>query len=481
MEQKINKIYFRADGDKNIGLGHVIRSLALAEMLNQHYECHFLTTSNLHFLENQILAICQSIIQIPKTININEESTYICNHYLNGHEIMVLDGYHFTTNYQKSLKAKGVTLIAIDDIHAIHFWADIIINHSGAVKEEAYQAADYTQFCLGTSFALLRKPFRQKKKIAQNTNYQNNVFICFGGADPLNHTLSTLTQLHNTNQIYHYCVILGGAYAHRAQLEAYISKHHLSIELLSNLNAEEMVKYMQKCSIAITPPSSISYEYLSIGGYLFLVQIADNQDNIKHFLIEKKLAFDFQNFGQVSEKDLSEAITNQKVYFDGQQAKRFLKIVNTTQTKLRKVLNEDCHQVYDWANSPSVRKQSFNSAPIPYENHQKWFNSKLNDKNCHFFMGTVNDIPFGTIRFEVKDGIAIISYSVGEDFRGLGLGTLLLKIGKNKLIESVNSITEIVGYVKKENKASQFAFLKLGYQQTIAQIIDNSYKFSIKV
>jgi len=468
MVQKVNKIYFRADGDKTIGLGHVIRSLALAEMLHQHYECYFMTNSNLSFVESQILKICQAIIQLPPQENLPAEAQYIQQHYLQKGAIIVIDGYKFTYNYQKILKKSAQLLIAIDDIYSTHFLADIIINHSGAVKKTDYQTASYTQLYLGTSYALLRKPFRQLKRIERSYETQNNIFICFGGADPKNHTLSTIKKLENHSQSSNYFVVIGGAYGHRYKLETYIQSNNLPIKLLSNLTAQEMVNYMKKCSIAITPPSSISYEYLSVGGHLFLEQIADNQDNIKQFLIAQKLAFNLQDFGKVTTKDLADSLTNQQVHFDGKQAKRFLKIIHATQINLRTVVVEDCQQIYDWANHPSVRLQSFNSAPIPFKNHQKWFSNKLTDKNCHFFIGELNGIPFGTIRFDVKENIATISYSVAEHFRGQGLGTLLLKIGKKKLIQSGNSLKEIVGFVKKQNKASQFAFLKLGYLQTVA-------------
>ncbi len=481
MTQKVNKIYFRADGDKNIGLGHVIRSLALAEMLREHYECHFLTTSNLHFLKDQILDICQSLTELPNQESHEKEAIYIQEKYLGTGAIIVLDGYHFTTNYQQILRSNNNTLIAIDDIHHIHFIADIIINHSGVVKEADYRVAPYTQFCLGTQYALLRKPFRELKPTIRSISEQKNVFLCFGGADPQNHTLSTIKQLQNHSTFNQYFVVLGGAYAHRPTLEAYIVSNKLPVQLLTNLNAKEMVAYMKKAQIAITPPSSISYEYLSVGGYLYLVQIADNQKSIKQFLIEKQLAFDFNDFGKTSTKALTTALKNQQLYFDGRQAKRFLKIIHATQVQLNTVAAKDCQQIYDWANHPSVRQQSFNTSPIPFESHQKWFESKLKDANCHFYIGRLNDIPFGTIRFDIKNNKATISYSIAEQFRGQGLGTLLLKLGKKKLVETGTPLNEIIGFVKKENKASQFAFLKLGYQQTIAQSIENSYKFFLEV
>ncbi len=47
MENNKPKIYFRADGNATMGLGHVIRSLALAEMSNDIFDCHFKIKHNI--------------------------------------------------------------------------------------------------------------------------------------------------------------------------------------------------------------------------------------------------------------------------------------------------------------------------------------------------------------------------------------------------------------------------------------------------
>ena len=39
------RVYFRADGHAKMGLGHVIRSLALAEMLKEDFDCYFIIRS----------------------------------------------------------------------------------------------------------------------------------------------------------------------------------------------------------------------------------------------------------------------------------------------------------------------------------------------------------------------------------------------------------------------------------------------------
>ena len=57
---------------------------------------------------------------------------------------------------------------------------------------------------------------------------------------------------------------------------------------------------------------------------------------------------------------------------------------------IRKVkdITVDSSLVYNLSNDPLVRANLFNSEPIIYENHVKWFNKVINDSNILFFLKT---------------------------------------------------------------------------------------------
>ena len=59
------RIIFRADGNSDIGLGHVIRSLALVEMLKDNFECVFAIQEPVNALVRQIEAVCAELIILP--------------------------------------------------------------------------------------------------------------------------------------------------------------------------------------------------------------------------------------------------------------------------------------------------------------------------------------------------------------------------------------------------------------------------------
>ena len=321
-------VYFRADGHAKMGLGHVFRSLALAEMLRDHFSCHFMIREPLPSLHKQILAICESITALPITENHDQEAQYLCDTMLKGNEIVVLDGYHFRTSYQQAIREKGCKVVCIDDIHACHFVADVIINHAAGIMESDYDTENYTCFYLGLKYALLRKPFRENARNHDFKDREAAILICMGGADPNNDTLKVLEKCAIFDENFQYYIVTGPAYLYEKELRKFIQDTNLKINWLVDVSAEEMLHCMRKCPVAILPPSTVAYEYLSVGGVLYLRITADNQIRMNESFITEELAFSFDDFGENIRKEdhLPQLLDRQARFFDGRQQQRFINI-----------------------------------------------------------------------------------------------------------------------------------------------------------
>jgi len=122
--------------------------------------------------------------------------------------------------------------------------------------------------------------------------------------------------------------------------------------------------------------------------------------------------------------------------------------------KLRQVTEKDCRLIWNWANDPQVRAGSFSTDSIPYENHRQWFESKLNDPSCFFFIAeNRNGEPVGQVRFDFEGKEANISISLDREFRDKGYGSKLIQLAAKK-ISDVSEVDKIHAYIKKENTAS---------------------------
>ncbi|OJJ19305.1 UDP-2,4-diacetamido-2,4,6-trideoxy-beta-L-altropyranose hydrolase [marine bacterium AO1-C] len=487
-------VYFRADGNTQIGLGHIIRSLALADMLAEEFQCFFLVQVPSETLQAQITEKHQLIV-LESTTDYLEEATRITKQYLDETTIIVLDGYNFRTEYQQIIKASRSQLVCIDDLHEWHFVADVVINQAGGVKPSSYSCEPYTKLCLGTEFALLRKPFRDASQEPRNIKNLTTVFICFGGSDIKNLTEQAVLACLSLPSIRHLHVVTGSAYPYLASLED-IQAEDKTIQLHQNLSAKEMTHLMSQCSLAITSASGIAYEVCSVGLGLVVGTYVNNQLGIYNFLTSNQLAFPAGNYLEFSAKKFTKMITElsiqiinaqitrQRKYFAHSRIlKTFQKIATIQNIEISKASAQDIHLYFEWANDPATRKNAINTDPIPFENHQKWFQAKLQSPDTILYKFSQNGDNIGQVRFDLVDEHLEIDYSIAPQLRGHGLGETILQLALKTLIEEKKSqpkIQKIIALVKPENISSKTIFERLNFEfvgnQTIKQLTLKQYQ-----
>jgi RimJ/RimL family protein N-acetyltransferase len=126
--------------------------------------------------------------------------------------------------------------------------------------------------------------------------------------------------------------------------------------------------------------------------------------------------------------------------------------------RLRQADIDDKDLLYKWANDKEVRKNAFNSEPIPYENHVKWFNMVMKDDSILQFVLCDENEPIGQIRLNIEGEKAYIDYSISHDKRGLGLGKIIIKLLIKELSHKHSTIKTLIGQVKYENPVSAKVF-----------------------
>jgi len=459
----MSKIYIRADGNSEIGLGHVIRSLALAEMLKEEFDCVFVTRFLSSYIDTEARKVFNDVIKLPETDNHFDAFLSL----LLGNEIVVLDNYFFTSVYQQKIKDKGCKLVCIDDMHDKHFVADIVINHAGGINREKYSTEPYTQLYLGPEYALIRPEFLKRKSSTDNSS----ILISFGGSDINNATLEALHLLEEKRFSHNCHVVLGDSFLHQQKMDEFIINSKLKIYVHKNLTAQAMADLMSECGYAICPPSTVSYEYLSVrGGELYIKMTADNQKNMYAFYIENGLAFDVSELFVENRLRIKESEKLQKQYFDAKSSKQIRTIFEALKKEsklvLRKALMSDMDMFFEWVNDPESRKNALNPKTITYEEHVSWFTAKLNDKETYLWVLEQNGVPCGQVRFDTNfaEKEAVISYFIDAGYRKKGLGLILLKMGIKKFVSENKEITSIKGFVKKTNIASCNIFNKLNFK-----------------
>lgn len=276
-------LLIRADANTAIGSGHVMRCLALAQAWQERGESvTFVCSDDLpEALQTKLLSESMNVELLNVVWGSRQDAD--CFIEIAGRlnaTTVVVDGYHFGSDYQRWLKDAGLRLLFIDDNgHADHYYADWVLNQNIHADESLYRNREtYTKLLLGTSYALLRREFwawrnwkREIPEVAQN------ILITMGGADPDNVTLRVLESIITTPHAerLNIRVVVGGSNPHLDTLLSFVESSDVSIEILHNVS--NMPELMAWADIAISAGGSTVWELCMMGLPSLLIVTADNQ------------------------------------------------------------------------------------------------------------------------------------------------------------------------------------------------------------
>lgn len=474
------RLLLRADGNSRIGLGHVMRLLALAEILREEAaERLFLLREPTAALRAQLEEAGCTVVEVPMQ-PLAEEAAWLVRHVLHATDILLLDGYSFTYTYQHTVRGAVARLLYLDDLHSFPLAADLVLNPAGGIILSQYEMRQPgARLLAGPAYAPLRAAFRNAARQPASTASPDTVLVCLGGADPTHQTRHVAVALLALEAVRRVHAVVGSAYQGWEELQAW-SAQQPRLTLHRNIAAPELVDLMRNCGAAVCSPSTVSYEYCSAGGGLLaLLQVADNQHDINQFLCNTGLALPYADALALWTREAADKLAvqfrqRQRQVFDGLAPVRLRQEFRAMQLPappfyLRPAHLSDSSQLLAWTNDPSVRQHSFNPNPVARTQHDQWFATRLADKNSLLLLaedGTKGQ-PVGLIRFQIEDDQATLSYLLDAAYRGRGLAASLLLAGTRAVILAFPGLRQIVGYVQQSNVASIKAFQRAGYTITV--------------
>lgn len=317
------RVYFRADAGADIGYGHFIRTLALADMLKEDFDCTFFTCHPTSYQVSGMEKVCPFVIL--------QEETHYNNFlsYLQGDEIVVLDNYFFTTDYQCAIKKKGCRLICIDDMHDKHYIADVVINH-GQTNPALFDTESYTKLCLGFDWALLRRPFLEAaKRKSIFSDRIEKIVVCFGGSDIHDITGYFVNQVLRLCTVSSVTAVVGDAYISHS-----LCTKNNRLIYRSRLTAQEMADLFCNSDLVICSASSVCIEALACGAKVAAGWYVDNQKEFYDLLISNGWVIGLGNVKQPSVEICSMNFGLPiAVNLDGFMQERYISLFQTLEKK----------------------------------------------------------------------------------------------------------------------------------------------------
>lgn len=265
------KLVLRADGSSQIGMGHIMRCLAINEMLNELFETKFC-----------VYAPDNALINTLNSYNIiyNVLASQLDTEFAKDADAVIIDGYWFSNSYIKNLKL-STKIIQIDDLVSVEYFSDIVINHAVGANYSGAKVLPNTLILTGNQYALLRKVFFARRQIVTGRDAPEIITIAMGGADPVNNTLRVLRALWNVAKRPRIKIVLGQAYSSTNEMMAWLRQNqNENAELLRGLSAPEMLKLYTVTDLLICPASTTVYEAAAVGVPTICFKTADNQENM---------------------------------------------------------------------------------------------------------------------------------------------------------------------------------------------------------
>ncbi|MBE9048667.1 GNAT family N-acetyltransferase, partial [Pleurocapsales cyanobacterium LEGE 10410] len=125
----------------------------------------------------------------------------------------------------------------------------------------------------------------------------------------------------------------------------------------------------------------------------------------------------------------------------------------------------DIDDLFEWANDPITRNNSYSKENIDYSTHVKWVQNKITSSDCVFLMfENALGQKVGFVRFDREEQkIWVISINIAPLQRGNGYSVELLR---RALIhfKSMKGENKVDAFIKKENAASVKAFERAGFE-----------------
>ena len=282
-------ILIRVDASIEIGTGHFVRQIALAQLLiDEGFTVHFLTKTTQKELLDQAMKEGIQLQTMDSEITIDQDAKKTVQYAKHqGVHWVILDGYPFVTEYQQIIKSAGLKLMCVDDIAECHFVADVVLNQN-TTDSTIYSKEPYTQLLMGPEYALLRREFRLYEDKKDIRNRIEDIIITMGGSDEKNMTETILKWILNLPELSgircHF--VLGSLNPHRDSIEAILSGSNLDGKVYTALSAQEMLNLMCKVDLAITAAGSIVWEYIKVGVPFIAMQVYENQYYVIDWIAE---------------------------------------------------------------------------------------------------------------------------------------------------------------------------------------------------
>lgn len=303
MRNSVFTVTFRTDASTDIGTGHVMRCLTLADALReQGATCRFISRDHPGHLLQAIRGRGYVATALPAQKDTQQTSPSDSP----GHvqwlgatweqdadqtlsalagtrpDWLVVDHYTLEARWERALRAHCRALMCIDDLADREHNADLLVDQNLGRRGGDYEALvpDGCTVLAGTSYALLRPEFQSLRVTSLERRRHcrlEQVFIALGGVDKDNVTSEILGALPSCDLPTECRIVV--AVGAQAPWAAHVREAaaRLPWPCTVHVDAENVAQLMAESDLAIGAAGTMAWERCSLGLPTLTVVLAANQ------------------------------------------------------------------------------------------------------------------------------------------------------------------------------------------------------------
>ena len=293
MRQK--NLFIRVDSGLDIGLGHVMRCFALAEVIkNMNFNVYFISKGiegnvikNVENYGYKVFRIDSKAIKSSKSHWKMDavKTTKIIQRFKNEKNLLLVDNYELSNMWETWLKLVVDKIIVIDDFLNRSHNCDLFIDQNLHTSKKERNKINCKKL-LGPKYALLRKEFIKSRKIVKKRSGKiNRILVSFGGSDEKNQTLKVLKAIKKLDkEKINVDVIVGEPNKNKIKIKKICSMLKNSTYYQQTKN---MAKIMNKADLAIGAGGIITWERCCLGLPSIVSIVSKNQEDAVNAVSKK--------------------------------------------------------------------------------------------------------------------------------------------------------------------------------------------------
>jgi UDP-2,4-diacetamido-2,4,6-trideoxy-beta-L-altropyranose hydrolase len=502
------RVAIRADASVEIGTGHVMRCLALAdELAARDVAVRFVCRAVPEALAGRIRAAGHQLATLspprgeragtrgdepgvalahagwlPTTQAEDAEATLAALADGEAFDWLVVDHYALDARWERAVRARARRLLAVDDLADRPHEVDALLDQNVQRRGSDRYAGLLPERCrrlVGPAHALLRPEFREAARPgAPVVSRRFLVNVALGGVDQGGVTVRAVEALARLpRDRFAVDVITGGANPHRQRLEA-LCRDLPNVRLF--VDVAGVAELFRAADLGLGAGGVSALERAGTGLPQLLVSIAANQRPGCEAMAAARVALDLGDGEALGGEALEWAVARladrpgllrrmgrrAAALVDGRGAERVALYLCREALTLRPAARSDAAMAWRWRNDPFTRRYVFDPNPIPWETHLGWWERSLASPARSLLVLESGRRPVGILRFDHDGDASVISIYVDPALASLGLGSMALRAGERWIAEHRRSTRTIVAEILPANAQSRRTFAAAGYRET---------------